>query len=269
MEDALHACALVSGKSMTEPHDPGLARDILALERAGAERRRMLAPAGRCRGSVLVGCGGEGDGASATVTPGTTATCSVIPCPADGSNTVGGSIANALALSGIVRSDLRSRFAGAGGSAAGVAPTCRSMRKASTMSSISSVSSYGSNACASVRTQRPDPAQMSQDLFKKIDANGDGSIGSDEFSNALQSGMPPPPPGGMGGPPPMSTEDFARSRSDDDSTATGATSDSFKDPSGDFELRALSVLATLANAQHGAVAANAADGAGSNLLAAA
>lgn len=117
------------------------------------------------------------------------------------------------------------------------------------MSSISSLSSYGGSSMASMRTQRPDPAQMSQDLFKKIDAdgsggidagelqsaldslsksggtsasaqdllakidaNGDGSIASDEFSQALQSGMPPPPPG----PPPMSTGDFLRSRSSGD-----------------------------------------------------
>jgi Ca2+-binding EF-hand superfamily protein len=115
------------------------------------------------------------------------------------------------------------------------------------MSSISSLSSSGGSAYASMRPQRPDPAQMSQDLFKKIDAdssggidagelqsaldalsksggtnaqellskidaNGDGSIASDEFSQALQSGMPPPPPG----PPPMSTGDFLRSRSSGD-----------------------------------------------------
>jgi hypothetical protein len=176
------------------------------------------------------------------------------------------------------------------------------------MSSISSLSSSGGgySSYAATRTQRPDPAQMSQDLFKKIDsdgsggisadelqtaldalsssgstsakdvlakidANGDGSVGADEFSQALQSGMPPPPPGGMGGPPPMSTEDFLRSRSSDEdgSSETSTTQTAPKDPTADFELRALSVLATLANAQYGAVAANAADGAASSLLAAA
>ena len=42
------------------------------------------------------------------------------PYPADGSNTANGAVANALMLSGIVRSDIRSSIAGATGVAAGV-----------------------------------------------------------------------------------------------------------------------------------------------------
>jgi len=56
----------------------------------------------------------------------TSGACSVVPeetqgpYPGDGSNTANGSVANALALSGIVRSDIRSSIAGATGVAAGV-----------------------------------------------------------------------------------------------------------------------------------------------------
>ncbi|HEY0955630.1 MAG TPA: intradiol ring-cleavage dioxygenase [Roseateles sp.] len=88
--------------------------------------------------AALAGCGGGGSDASTssssssggTSTSGgstTTASgCSVIPSetegpyPGDGSNSVNGSIANVLALSGVVRSDIRSSIAGASGTATGV-----------------------------------------------------------------------------------------------------------------------------------------------------
>jgi protocatechuate 3,4-dioxygenase beta subunit len=47
------------------------------------------------------------------------------PFPADGTNSRAGRVANALALSGIVRSDIRSNLAGAGGVADGVPMTIR------------------------------------------------------------------------------------------------------------------------------------------------
>ena len=99
-----------------EPHDLGLAHDLDVLIKHQAARRRFafgLAGAGTLG---LLGCGGCGDGTAATTpTPSTTTSgsCSVIPeetagpYPGDGSNG-----ANALALSGIVRSDVRTSFAG-------------------------------------------------------------------------------------------------------------------------------------------------------------
>jgi protocatechuate 3,4-dioxygenase beta subunit len=114
-------------------HDLGLAHDLDLL----LKRRRgllMLAGAGALG---LLGCGGGGDSATTTTatsgsgstdsgsssgsTGSTTTSCSVIPeetagpYPGDGSNGV-----NALALSGIVRSDIRSSIAGASGTAQGV-----------------------------------------------------------------------------------------------------------------------------------------------------
>lgn len=115
-------------------HDLGLAHDLAVLQ-----RRRALGLLGGLAGAgtlALLGCGGGGDDAGATSTTSSsgsssgggssTGTCSVIPeetagpYPGDGSNSSNGSIANALALSGIVRSDIRSSIAGASGTAAGV-----------------------------------------------------------------------------------------------------------------------------------------------------
>ena len=70
------------------------------------------------------GAGGTGSGTT-TEAPGADA-CPVVaeetngPYPADGSNTANGSLVNALALTGIVRSDIRTSIAGASGTAAGV-----------------------------------------------------------------------------------------------------------------------------------------------------
>jgi protocatechuate 3,4-dioxygenase beta subunit len=117
------------------------------VQQVQARRRalRWLA-AGAAGGSTLAlwGCGGGGDaGSSAASTTGTTGTtgtgttgtgttgtttssCTLIPeetagpYPGDGSNSSSGGIANALALSGIVRSDIRSSIAGASGVAGGV-----------------------------------------------------------------------------------------------------------------------------------------------------
>lgn len=118
-------------------HDLGLAHDLARLRQL--QRRRLLGrlAAGAAGASLLAlwGCGGGGDEGTSTTSSsgsgsgsgsGTATGCSVIPSetagpyPGDGSNTSGGSIANALALSGIVRADIRSSVAGASGTAAGV-----------------------------------------------------------------------------------------------------------------------------------------------------
>jgi len=137
---------------MRHDHDLGLAHDLNRLHQQALARRSALrwllgAGAGALAGSgalALAGCGGggggseaggssatsSGSGGSTTTTTTTTTTtsggCSVIPnetegpYPGDGSNSANGSIANALALSGIVRSDIRASIAGATGVATGV-----------------------------------------------------------------------------------------------------------------------------------------------------
>lgn len=130
-------------------HDLGLAHDLTRLQQQAIERRaalRWLMGAGALSlggagAMALSGCGGGGSsdaGTSSTSSSGssgssssggtttTTTGCSVIPeetagpYPGDGSNSSNGSIANALTLSGIVRSDIRSSIAGASGVATGV-----------------------------------------------------------------------------------------------------------------------------------------------------
>ncbi|WP_457356531.1 intradiol ring-cleavage dioxygenase [Roseateles sp. P5_D6] len=127
-------------------HDLGLAHDLSRLHQQAFERRtalRWLLGAGAMSltgaGAIaLTGCGGGGSsatsdsssssssGSSGGSSGTTTSSCSVIPSetegpyPGDGSNTANGSVANALALSGIVRSDIRASIAGASGVATGV-----------------------------------------------------------------------------------------------------------------------------------------------------
>jgi len=132
-----------------DDHDLGLAHDLTRLQQQALERRaalRWLVGAGAMSlggaGTLaLVGCGGGGDNDSSTASSGssssggssfsgstgtTSTSCSVIPeetqgpYPGDGSNTANGSIANALALSGIVRSDIRTSIGSASGVATGV-----------------------------------------------------------------------------------------------------------------------------------------------------
>jgi len=117
-----------------DAHDGGLAADLRTLA-AVLQRRRALQWLAALGGAGLVGCGGGGGGDAATSTSTAeattdtstasggsgTASCSAIPeetagpYPGDGSNVV-----NALALAGIVRSDIRASFAGASATAAGV-----------------------------------------------------------------------------------------------------------------------------------------------------
>jgi protocatechuate 3,4-dioxygenase beta subunit len=63
------------------------------------------------------------------------------PFPADGSNTANGSVANALATTGIVRSDIRSSFGTLSGTAAGV-PTTLTLTLVNVNASCADLSGY-------------------------------------------------------------------------------------------------------------------------------
>jgi protocatechuate 3,4-dioxygenase beta subunit len=121
-------------------HDGGLQQDLLALNQQVQRRQalRWLSALGAAGTLPLMGCGGGGDtastgtslsgstAASVTATSASGLSCTTMPeetagpYPGDGSNTVSGSVANALGLSGINRSDIRSSIAGASGTASGV-----------------------------------------------------------------------------------------------------------------------------------------------------
>jgi protocatechuate 3,4-dioxygenase beta subunit len=118
-----------------DDHDDfgGLHRDLRATG-AAMDRRKLFRMAARLGGAVgalqLLGCGGSSTTpttttASTTTTSTTTnSACTVIPnetegpYPGDGSNGP-----NVLTLGGVVRSDIRSSFAGLSGTADGVALT--------------------------------------------------------------------------------------------------------------------------------------------------
>ena len=130
----------IPSPSSPHPHAQGLAHDLQRLAPHLSSRRQALRWFGGALGAVgalpLLGCGGGGDAtaggsvssdsSAAVVTETATGVCAVVPeetagpYPGDGSNSANGGIANALALSGIVRSDIRSSIAGASGTAAGV-----------------------------------------------------------------------------------------------------------------------------------------------------
>lgn len=135
--------------ALTDRHDHhhGLDVDLERLLAQRATRRQSLRWLCSCVGAAampLTGCGGssadEGYGiTSSTTTTGSTGTttgsrsaaCSVIPeetggpYPGDGTNRNSSGVANALILSGIVRSDIRASVAGASGVAPGVPLTIR------------------------------------------------------------------------------------------------------------------------------------------------
>jgi protocatechuate 3,4-dioxygenase beta subunit len=157
-------------------HDLGLAADLQTLTQQAARRRQALrwllaggtSSAGLLGTLGLPGCGGEGGGdvvaattdsasSSGSGSGGTTggsgssgssgSSCTVIPeetagpYPGDGSNSAGAGIANALLLSGIVRSDIRSSIAGASGVASGVPLTVR-LQLVNTNASCAALAGY-------------------------------------------------------------------------------------------------------------------------------
>ena len=146
-------------------HDHGLSADLERLIQQAARRRqalRWLVAGGAASAAGLLGlagCGGGGDAGGASSSSGTTTTagtgttgtgtttttgssCTVIPeetagpYPGDGSNG-----ANALLLSGIVRSDIRSSIAGATGVATGV-PLTLKLNLVNTNASCASLAGY-------------------------------------------------------------------------------------------------------------------------------
>jgi protocatechuate 3,4-dioxygenase beta subunit len=143
--NAQHHC--ITPHHADDDHHGGLGADLARLLAQPASRRQSLrwlfAGAGAAA-LPLAGCGGgsvdDGFGlSSSTTTTGSgstgtstgSAVCSVIPeetggpYPGDGTNRNASGVANALVLSGIVRSDIRSSVAGASGVAAGVPLTIR------------------------------------------------------------------------------------------------------------------------------------------------
>ena len=150
-----------------DKHTNQLETDLHTLMQAAASRRQMLRWISVGGTATLLGCGGGSDatttsststgtttttgtttGTSTGTTTGTSTTsCSIIPeetagpYPGDGSNSNGTSIANALALSGIVRSDIRSSIAGASGVAAGVPLTIK-LQLVNTKTSCASLAGY-------------------------------------------------------------------------------------------------------------------------------
>ncbi|MBX3655115.1 MAG: intradiol ring-cleavage dioxygenase [Ramlibacter sp.] len=148
---------------------PSLAHDLDTLLRLRQGRRDTLRWLGAGAAAALAGCGGGGDAASATTATSTTGTttgtgtgtgstgsttgstsasCATIPeetagpYPGDGTNTGGsGGVANALTLSGVVRNDITSSFAGATGTAAGVPLTVK-LQLVNTASSCASLAGF-------------------------------------------------------------------------------------------------------------------------------
>jgi protocatechuate 3,4-dioxygenase beta subunit len=104
---------------MANEHDRGLAHDLGTLVRR-ARRRDFLRLLGGASVAPILGCGGdgggggEGDGSAGDSCPEIPPETAG-PFPGDGSNG-----ASALALTGIVRGDIRSSLAGATGTAEGV-----------------------------------------------------------------------------------------------------------------------------------------------------
>ncbi len=152
-----HAALDTDPQPATARHHGGLQADLAAMQARtrqthpaapGTPRRQALgwltglAGLGSLSAWSLLGCGGGGDASTAnggssnpsslvTASDGNGGSCSTVPTetqgpyPADGSNSVSGSVVNALALSGIARSDIRTSVGSASGTAAGVPLTVR------------------------------------------------------------------------------------------------------------------------------------------------
>ena len=117
-------------------HDHGLSHDIDTMLNMTASRRQSLRWLFAGAAALpLAGCGGGGAStttASSSSTSGSSSSsCAVIPeetggpYPGDGTNSNVNGVANALILAGVIRSDIRSSFAGATGVAAGVPLTIK------------------------------------------------------------------------------------------------------------------------------------------------
>ncbi|MGB3072074.1 MAG: intradiol ring-cleavage dioxygenase [Ottowia sp.] len=134
-------------------HDLGLAHDLEVMARRAYERRRVLGLIASGAAVFLGACGGgggdddvgsitssdsgssdsssSGSSDSGSVSSPASNTCMVDPTetegpyPGDGSNRVNGSLVNVLAQSGVVRSDIRSSFGSASGTAEGVLVTLK------------------------------------------------------------------------------------------------------------------------------------------------
>ena len=141
-----------------DDHDKGLAHDLDTLGR----RRVLLGTAGLAAATLLTawGCGGgsdassdsssssgSSDSSSSSGSSGSSGTCAVSaeetqgPYPADGSNTINGSVSNALALTGIVRSDITTSFGSMSGTAGGV-PVTLKLTLVNTNSSCATLDGY-------------------------------------------------------------------------------------------------------------------------------
>jgi protocatechuate 3,4-dioxygenase beta subunit len=141
-----------------DQHRHALEADLNVMLGAPADRRWLMAGAASL---PVLGCGGSSASspadtastlAAATTTTtstgaSTSASCAAIPeetggpYPADGTNSVNGSIVDALIMSGIVRSDIRSSFNGATATAAGVPLTIR-LQLVNTNASCASLAGY-------------------------------------------------------------------------------------------------------------------------------
>ena len=134
--------------TIADAHDHGLIHDLShmsVLSRQAIGRRRTLRLLLSAGGAAMVSaCGGSDASGSVETTSSTTTTTNTTttsttgttskssescvadptetngPYPADGSNSVNGSVVNALDDNGIVRADIRSSFGTASGTAAGI-----------------------------------------------------------------------------------------------------------------------------------------------------
>lgn len=136
-------------------HRPTLSTDLDTLLRNATDRRRMLrwlvagaaSPLAACGGGAEISIGGVGTSTGSSDSSSTVTSCTIIPeetagpYPGDGSNYNSNGIANALSLSGIVRSDIRSSVAGASGIAAGI-PLTLTLQLVNTASPCANLAGY-------------------------------------------------------------------------------------------------------------------------------
>ena len=123
-----------------QTHDHGLSHDIDNMLNMTASRRQSLRwlfagaatlPLAACGGGGAAASAGTSTSTGSTGSSSSSAACAVIPeetggpYPGDGTNSNVNGVANALILAGVVRSDIRSSFAGATGVAAGVPTTIK------------------------------------------------------------------------------------------------------------------------------------------------